>query len=843
MTEQEIVITPDPQILQVLTYLEMSPINSLCELIDNSIDALSTLPNGESALINVELPTRREVEEGNARIRIRDNGPGMTIQQVQNSLRAGYSSKRRHGTLGLFGVGFNIATGKLGRVARITTARAEDDYAITTHIDILSLRRSGDFRVKAVQIPKPDGFSNGTVVDITDPWTSGNQNHGFMMKLVSLGLPKIISQLGRIYGTILQQRKIRIVVGEDSIEPFHHCTWADHRYVEHQKHGRIPAVFRFTNNVIHTYRKCAQCDAVIPEGDVKCPVPGCSSTSIITQEERITGWVGIQRYLDASHFGLDLIRNGRAIRILEKEPFFIFHDLEKGEPILDYPIDNREGRIVGEIHLDHVPVDPAKRNFELSSPEWRRAVEFLRGNTSLQPERVGAQFNQSPIFKLYQGYRKVRTPGKRSMTMGKWLPGSNEPRALNKGEIEELRKRFESREPGYFDDSEWWKLVENADNKPVTGLRKCPSCHLEANDGLDECPHCAHIFNGKECINRDCQATISHRTVECPHCGSNQIPEVKEPWICEVCQNSNQADDTNCGVCEHIRGAVNPVSKEGLRANSHIDESLSVPGLSIQLPSGENTSPIDISTYRSSVPIVCYRKDGTKQNLPLVRFVGNEIELYFDPNHHYFSQSTSSLEQQVATEIAMYLTTYYASQVARNPAFYSVANFTHQILRKYWPEKFSAAGTEAELEELFSSIKQKLVDTIGTESAEVYDNLPQEEKSFLASELVRRGRDVSELSDIKTTGHFLLFLRPSALVSIFRANPKLFFDGKVWSVTYASIPQLQPEAGERLQAQLKSHYLALLDIVAIYAERRTDNAGELELARAACKLLWTRMEA
>ena len=59
----EITITPDPQILQVLTYLEMRPIDSLCELIDNSVDAFTT--STEPALVVIDLPTtevRRELQ-------------------------------------------------------------------------------------------------------------------------------------------------------------------------------------------------------------------------------------------------------------------------------------------------------------------------------------------------------------------------------------------------------------------------------------------------------------------------------------------------------------------------------------------------------------------------------------------------------------------------------------------------------------------------------------------------------------------------------------------------------------------------------------------------------------
>lgn len=239
--EQEITITPDPQILQVLTYLEMRPIDSLCELIDNSIDALAGQQFEAGTVIMVDLPSKKEVDDGSGRVRVRDNGPGMTLEQVENSLKAGYSSKQRYGSLGLFGVGFNIASGKIGCQTRLLTARKDDGYAIQVVLDLMILKRSGNFKVKATRIVKPEGFQHGTMVEITKPWTAGNQNFGFMMKLISIGRSKILTQLGRIYATILKEKKVRIIVGEDSVAPYSHCVWDDSRYVEHSKHGRIPA--------------------------------------------------------------------------------------------------------------------------------------------------------------------------------------------------------------------------------------------------------------------------------------------------------------------------------------------------------------------------------------------------------------------------------------------------------------------------------------------------------------------------------------------------------------------------------------------------------------------------
>lgn len=841
MQTSEIVITPDPQILQVLTYLEMRPIDSLCELIDNSIDALANMHQDSSPLIVIELPTKKEVEDGTGKIRIRDNGPGMTLEQVENSLRAGYSSKQRLGSLGLFGVGFNIATGKLGRVTRLLTTRANDNFAIETIVDLVDLRKSGNFKVKATQVPKPKEFAQGTIVEISKPWGKGNQNFEYMLKLISLGRPKILGLLGRTYATLLRDQRIRVLVGDDSVEPHYHCHWDDSRYVEHAKHGKIPAVFRFKNKVIHTYKKCSSCEATIPDGESICIAPGCGSSSFTTQEEKISGWIGIQRYLDASHFGIDLIRSGRAIRIFEKEAFFVFHDPDSGDPVVDYPIDNREGRIIGEIHLDHVPVDPAKQNFERSSPEWRRAIEFLRGTSSLQPERPGADTNVSPVFKLYQGYRKVRTPGKRSMSMGKWLPGSTEPRSLNKIEVDELKDRFERREPGYFEDKEWWSLVEQADNKPIVGLKKCGSCHLECPEGLDECPHCGEIFEGKHCIDSDCNELISRSAINCPHCGGNQIPEIAKPWKCEVCGNANGATDTQCSTCNSSRGSVNPVSQLGLKGTSHKDDDLSIQGLSIQLGNSEQSTPIDVTTYRTEGPIYCYRSNGNKVRLPIVRFIEEDFCIYIDPSHPLFEHARVSLAHEVAYEIASYLYAYYNAIATKNPAEHSVTKIANDILHKYWTSQFEISEIQSEMDNLFQAVILKLASSIGSESAELYSNLSREEKAALSSELVRRGRDIAELSSLIQNGDFIHFLRPRGVLEIFKHSPRLFFDGRVWETTYDQIAAIQPEDAENLQSQIRTQKGLLLELAAEISERGIQDPREAELAKAACNLLFSKI--
>lgn len=660
-----------------------------------------------------------------------------------------------------------------------------------------------------------------------------------MLKLVSLGRPKIISHLGRVYATILRTKRIRLLVGGEQVMPFMHCVWDDSRYVEHAKWGRIHAVQRFDRKVVYSYPRCAACGSPLQAGESRCPEASCRSESTITQEERISGWVGIQRFGDSSHYGIDLVRNGRAIRLLEKTAFFDYEDPETGEPVHDYPIDQNDGRIVGEVHLDHVPVDPAKQNFERSSPEWRRAIEFVRGASSLQPERPRAESNRSPVFMLYQGYRKVRGPGRRSMTMGKWEPGRSEPKPLGRDEIEALRRRFEAKEAGYLDDREWWKLVEEADQKPVAGLIKCGECHLESPEGSEECLHCGKIFDGKECINKDCAQIIQRSALTCPNCGANQVPEIRAPWACEVCKQLNSAENIACSGCAQARGTPDPLSRDSLRAGSKAANELSISTLTVRLASGADSAPIAVRVLVTDRAIVQHGKNGLKSRLPSIRLVDGDIEIVVDATHPLFQQAGMSLEEHIAFEAAGYLYTYYQS-LAASPA-HSLSNLAYEILVKYWPQRFSTIDCEAELNTLFAAIRQRLGPALVNESADVYSNLHQDEQIAIASEMVRCGRDISELAKVKDDGEFVFFLRPKGVLEVFRINPRLFFDGSVWSVTYARVPELQGGGDAQLQAQIRNEYGSLLEVAVVYVEKGVRDSREAAIARAACKLLSDRL--
>ncbi len=81
---------------------------------------------------------------------------------------------------------------------------------------------------------------------------------------------------------------------------------------------------------------CTTCWFWLNENESTCPSCG-SSDHLIIRKRRLKGWIGVQRYFDKEHFGIDLIRNGRVIEELDKSLFYF--ENENSEKEKEYPID------------------------------------------------------------------------------------------------------------------------------------------------------------------------------------------------------------------------------------------------------------------------------------------------------------------------------------------------------------------------------------------------------------------------------------------------------------------------------------------------------------------------
>lgn len=824
-------LTPDPKILIALTHTPMLPLDALCELIDNAIDSFNLAKLMgialKNPLISIELPRPADLNRNSGLIRVQDNGPGLTADMAEKAIRAGFSSNNPFDSLGLFGMGFNISSGKLGRVTRMFSARSEDNKAIEVTIDLDKITQSRNYLVPFNQVDKPVEFLHGTVIEIDKWWPDGNPNSGFIKKLIQYGLPTVRSELGRRYATILREKKIRILINGELCETFEHCIWDDARFVERRGHGKIPAIFRFDES-IHLQKRCVACNALIPHGQSQCA--SCDSLNVRTIEERVRGWVGIQRFDSDTNYGIDLIRNGRAIRIAEKNAFFEFVD-EFKKMIKDYPIDGTYGRIVGEVHLNHVPVDFLKQDYQRSSPEWQRAMTYLRGDSSLQPSKPGADLNTSPLFKLYQGYRKVRTYGTADMYMGYWDEESKGPKRITRDIETEYYEKFRKKLPGYYDDSEWWKLVEQADKKPLEDLIECPSCGSQNLKDHDMCNVCGEVLIPKTCINPDCSRPIAQSAQSCSYCGTSQIPLVEEPWGCLVCGTRNTANHSSCTQCGNLRGTENTLALDYLLKHSNRSDELSIPGCSIILADESYSFPIDVYVYVTSYPITANNK---KTALPLITFKGEKIEIFIDKTHKLFKTFKIRPEQMIASEVALFI--YDVNKRLSGKQYYGVhtlSNLEWTILNSKWADTLedSPEKVREDIYTFFDSLKEKMPALLDDKASDCFDELIEEQKKKLVENLLSKGEDISRLGEMKKTGEYFLYLEEEAVVDIFHKFPGSFLDGNYFSTSYSKIFNLSESILNQAQDVIKNTFTNCLEDITSFLKYRTPESSIAQRAR------------
>lgn len=819
-------LQPPPNVLMALTYTSMKPIDALCELVDNAIDSFDDVRDAYDMhpRVDIRLPTHNELNRGEGTIRVQDNGPGMTEEQSEQALTAGYSSRNSYDRLGLFGLGLNIATGKFSRVTRLITATKANNYAIEVKVDLDELVRQRSYEVQPREIDKAEYFPDGcgTVIELSEWWPEGNPNSNFPKQLIR-NLKSLREQMGRRYATLLRSdasRKFTMRLRDEECEPFEHCVWSEERHIT-RAGQQIPARIEF-NEVLDIQQRCEDC-AILVEGS-QCPED--PSHVIRTIEERIRGWVGVQRYDDSSHYGIDLIRRGRAIRVLEQEAFFKFTD-EWGRELNDYPIDNPYGRIVGEVHMDHVPVDFTKQNFDRSSVEWVRAMAFLRGESSLQAKQPGAVNNNSPVMKIYKGYRRVRKIGLPDMYMG-YVDDEGKAQRIGRKTEQEFLERFKRKEPGYYDDAKWWEKVEEASRKNDIP-EECPECDFQISRNAEICDHCGHILKGKKCVK--CRKNIPRSAQQCPYCDKPQIPE--GPWICGICRYSNPPDSEIC-KCGAEKGIQNPFSLETLKANSEQSESLSISELHVEQADGTPSQKFNLLTSTANL-------QNGELHLPMVSFgsaTPRTQEIFIDKSHPVFRTMQVHPEHAIALECASRL---YAEgmEMAHMPG-HTVANLQFKILQKYWEGVLLDDPEEVRrsIHSLLDDIREKMPSALAGLAEDIFKDLSDSEIKAMIADIQTADADVEQIAseEQRAAGDFMRHIPPEAVVSILKHYPDRFFDGKIWHTHWALLG-IPPQAADLARKEVVKNYLNCLEDCVDFLRYRQPRSLTLRRARLSHEFL------
>jgi len=832
-------LTPDPKVLLALTHTPMQPLDALCELIDNAIDsfqsaALQGIPI-KNQLILVNLPKLSEIQVGSGKVSIRDNGPGLSREQSELALRAGFSGNNSFDSLGLFGMGFNISTGKIGKKTRFFTAKKDDVNGIEVIVDLEKMRSAKSFKVPVNDLVKPTDFISGTIIEISDWWPEGNPNSGFVKKLVQYGMPKVRQEIGRRYAAILRKKDIQIIINDERCEPYEHCVWNESRFVETPS-GQVHAKM-FIDKTVYAQTRCMTCNSLVESGHKKCQNEDCGGSSLRTIEEKIQGWVGIQRFDDPTRFGIDLIRNGRAIRIGEKPAFFEFVD-EFKEAIKDYPIDGPYGRIIGEIHLNHVPVDFLKQDFQRSSPEWQRAMEYLRGCSSLQPTKPGADNNTSPIFKLFQGYRRVRKIGRGHMYMGVWSQEKDEAVRISRDTEKEYYEKFQQKLPGFFDDSEWWKLVEQAENRPLEELIVCPGCNAENLKGHDVCLICNYILNKKLCINIKCQKEIAATAKSCEHCGESQVPEIILPWRCNVCGTNNPAELEVCAECASSQNSLPLLSKDRLLGISNKSDDLTIDGCTIKLADGMSSNPLRIETYIMKEPLKVHGRNDT---IPLLTLKNpDHILIFLDLQHPLFKTLKTRPEQLISAEAALYIfDSNRRLSGAQHEGIHTLSFIAWQILNQKWRGVLEESPEllKNDILAFFTLIREKAPLILNERIEDIYGELGEINIKTLVDNMLSQGINIENLGKLKTSGQFLRFVDESVLIDAFKHYPEKFFDGHFWVNSWARMGDVSDAIRQNIQYKTKTLYLNCLEDVCSFLKIRNADSITVQRARASLQIL------
>ncbi len=483
---QSVDITPHPRILKMLGEIAFEPRKCIGELIDNSIDGfLNHRPfvRDDDLIVAIDVPHRHELEAGHGSIVVQDNAPGMTLELMVNAARAGYSHNSPVENLGLFGMGFNIATARLGRTTQLRSGVEGEDTWSIIEIDLNALQRRENFGITPKFEPKR-AHEHGTRIAIKDLRNEqAMQIAAGISGRTQRSVAGLRNWIGRTYARYLRDSipghgtsKLRIIVNGQPVEPYRWCIWGGNRYVDvgpatrTGEPERIYALQEF-DRVLGDGDYCTSCLAWLPldlAQSEQCLF--CGQETIIRRVRRMKGWIGVQRHLDNVEFGFDFLRNGRAILQWDKR-VFSWTDPDSGQSELEYPIDEprvNSGRIVGEVEIDHVPVHYQKDSFEEDHTLWSEVLEHLRGLSPLRPQvalRKGQSPNQSLLSQIYRGYNRTRreqggrTKGSVRSRRDRW----DRDLIINQDVAKDYRERFLRQEPEYQSDEKWYEWMKAAD--------------------------------------------------------------------------------------------------------------------------------------------------------------------------------------------------------------------------------------------------------------------------------------------------------------------------------------------------------------------------------------------
>lgn len=777
-------ITPSPRILRMLGEIEFDEWQCVAELVDNAFDDFTEIIRSEQPWpggykVVVTLPGAGASLAG-AEVIVRDTGRGMTRPLLEQAVRAGWSSNDRFDKLGLFGMGFNVSTARLGQRTRVLTTRADDPEWIGVDIDFEKL--GDDFEAADITEPKSDPSEHGTRIQITNL-------HQARAEWLRRNAESLRTTLGRVYGWLLDNTPYELFVQGVKVTPRRACRWGDDRFVTYgsgAKSKAIPAYIPI-DETFEPADACETCGNWQQLGKDACDQ--CGGVSLTQRERRLHGWLGIQRHLDKRDFGIDFLRNGRKILQGDKS---LFNWTNPNDPLagvdIEYPVElaNQGGRIIGEIHLDYVPVHYQKNAFEYSDRAWRAAVDYLRGEAPLQPQKAkqaGYPENTSPLALLLEGFRR-NDPGRRCL-----IPGDGS-RALHE-ESRLWARKFHAGDAEHQTDQKWWDAVVSHDERQAEA--KLEKAQGGVGGDADE----AAILAALGAILPALSATDAQDDIGPGGATTTPTPSTSPP---------------------------SAIGKETIqeRLARYVKESSSLPELTREFGL-TSLGGIKVDARALAAPIL----DGNGLPTPvwLAQGPGGTATGIIDLTHTAFTKMGFEPAELLLVEISAALKVKADSDL-------TLAHITSQLRAACLPDSTLDLGVvRAQASELLSDVRQRMADAIATDPQRALSLLDPDEQTATENALIAEGGD-GMTATLGGSGRFLLYVPALFLVKLLENWPEAFFDGNVFKGPYTT---LGTASSKRLSQAKVVGYIN--DVATLLTFQTTPSVAQLRRTRLSLQLL------
>lgn len=761
-------LTPTPRILAMLGEINLAQWKCLAELVDNSVDGFLrsdrmgiSLPARE---VHIALPT---TDRPDAKVTVRDSGQGMDSATLQNAVRAGWSGNDSMDTLGLFGMGFNIATARLGTLTTVWTTTSADSQWRGVQIDLEQLRGRNSFRTTEIYRPKDDPTDHGTEVVVTHlkpdqrKWLVTPSNLAFVRR-----------QLGIVYSSMLRANgdptTFLLTVNSRAVRGRLPCIWGGEdsspREVQTARFGAVSAYQRI-NVPLEDRGFCVNCWNWLVPGETTC-VFCDSAAKIIVRHRRIRGWVGLQRYLSQKDYGIDILRNGRKIEVANKD-FFRWPSDETGD--LEYPIDeqrSRGGRMVGEIHLDHCRVMYTKDRFDRSDPAWAEMIRVVRGDGPLQPllaRQQGFSDNESPLFRLYQLFRR-NTPHN-ATAAGAW---SNILMVKDNDQAAEMAEKFYRGDQQYQSDEKWWALVEEEEGRLLRG-----GAAGGGGSGFIPRPNPGVQHGPNPAAGGPVPAGRVDAPVPPPVPVRLELTSLSREYTCE------QAGNLRWEVRAYRVRASDPALQDATR-------------------------PWALSRLNTGVS-----------------------EFFIDIEHPIFRSATMTPLDGLLSELAAKATDFL-QRTNQTVEFSTVlAGLRERYATAY---KLEPAMLAADANATLLDIARSLADHLSADDSEaLFSELPSAEQDAIRRQMA--ARRTPNPQQVIAGGRFVEFAPRKTILTVFQQHPDLFLDGRYWDIEYDSLDYGSAAATETARAAVVQDLTSLLTDALWLAEQDTAEDPQASRAR------------